>query len=140
MVGLGAVKSGQRDLWTQKIFRPLLQFGRSTRLPELPDVPMGRELAADPNALSLIEFAELPFFMALPFAGPPGMPADRAEALRRAFTAMCHDQAFIEEADRLGLDLSPIDADGVRKLLERSIATPKDVIARYNTLGAAKKN
>jgi len=138
MVGLSSVKTGQRDLWNRKMFRALLQFGRSTRLPELSDIPTGRELAADAGARSLIEFAELPFFMALPFAAPPGMPADRAAALRSAFTEMCRDKAFIEEADKLGLDLSPIDADGVLKLLVRSAATPKDVIARYNTLGAAK--
>ena len=140
MVGLSSVKTGQRDLWRQKFFRPLLQFGRSTRLPELSDIPMGRELAADADAVSLIAFAELPFFMALPFAAPPGLPADRAQALQRAFTEMCADKAFVEEAERLGLDLSPLDADGVLKLLARSIATPKDVIARYNTLGAPKKN
>ncbi len=140
MVGLSSVRTGQRDLWNQKMFRPLLQFGRSTRLPELADIPMGRELAADADAVSLIEFAELPFFMALPFAAPPGLPADRAQALQHAFMEMCRDKAFIEDVERIGLDLSPIDADGVLKLLERSIATPKDVIARYNTLGTAKKN
>jgi tripartite-type tricarboxylate transporter receptor subunit TctC len=138
MVGLSSVKTGQRDLWNRKMFRALLQFGRSTRLPELSDIPTGRELAADDGARSLIEFAELPFFMALPFAAPPGTPADRADALRRAFMQMCSDPAFIEEAEKLGLDLSPIDADGVLKLLARSAATPKDVIARYNTLGTAK--
>jgi len=140
MVGLSSVKTGQRDLWRRNAFRPLLQFGRSTRLPELADVPMGRELAADAGTRSLIEFAELPFFMALPFAAPPGLPADRAAALRKAFVQMCHDRPFVEEAERLGLDVSPIDADAVLALIARLSATPPDVIARYNALGAAKKN
>jgi len=138
MVGLSSVKTGQRDLWSKRAFRPLLQFGRRTRLAELADIPMGRELAADADALALIEFAELPFFMALPFAGPPGLPADRAEALQRAFTAMCGDPAFAEEAEKLGLDLSPTDGEAVRALIVRSAATPKEVIARYNALGARR--
>jgi tripartite-type tricarboxylate transporter receptor subunit TctC len=138
MVGLSSVKTGQRDLWNKKAFRPLLQFGRSTRLAELADIPVGRELAGDAAARSLIEFAELPFFMALPFAAPPGMPADRAEALQGAFMQMCRDKDFIAEAERLGLDLSPIGADGVLDLLARSTATPKAVIAHYNALVARK--
>jgi len=138
MVGLSSVKTGQRDLWARKAFRPLLQFGRSTRLREFSDIPMGRELAADANALALIEFAELPFFMALPFAAPPGLPPDRAQALQTAFIEMCRDKTFVEEAERLGLDMSPIDADDVLKLLVRLTATPREVIARYNALGARK--
>ena len=139
MIGLSSVKTGQRDLWNRKAFRILVQFGRSARLPELSEVPTGRELAADADARALIEFAELPFFMALPFAAPPGVPAERAAALRNAFVNMCDDQVFRQEAERLGLDLSPISAQDVVDLLARSAATPRDVIARYNAL-AAKRN
>jgi tripartite-type tricarboxylate transporter receptor subunit TctC len=135
MVGLSSVKTGQRDLWERHAFRPLLQFGRTTRLKELADLPTGRELTHDANALALIEFAELPFFMALPFAAPPDIPADRAAALQAAFMAMCRDKDFLEEAEKIGFDVSPIDAAEVQRLLARSAATPKDVIARYNALG-----
>ncbi len=70
MVGLSSVRTGQRDLWSKHAFRPLMAFGRATRHGDFPEVPTGRELAGDPDALALIEFAELPFFMALPFAAP----------------------------------------------------------------------
>jgi tripartite-type tricarboxylate transporter receptor subunit TctC len=139
MVGLSSIRSGQRDLWNRGAFRPLLQFGRSTRLAELPDLPTGRELAEDPQGLALIEFAELPFFMALPFAAPPGLPADRAAALSTAFMAMCRDKSFLGEAEALGFDLSPIDGVEVTKLLARSAATPKKVIDRYNALVTARQ-
>jgi tripartite-type tricarboxylate transporter receptor subunit TctC len=140
MVGLSSIRSGQRDLWNRGAFRPLLQFGRSMRLAELPDIPTGRELAADPDSLALIAFAELPFFMALPFAAPPGLPPDRAKALGEAFMAMSRDRAFMEEADALGLDLSPIDGAEVGKLIARSAATPKPVIDRYNALVTPRRN
>jgi tripartite-type tricarboxylate transporter receptor subunit TctC len=139
MVGLSSVRSGQRDLWNRGAFRPLLQFGRSSRLAELPDIPTGRELSTDPESLALIEFAELPFFMALPFAAPPGLPPDRAAALGEAFMAMCRDPAFVKDADTLGVDLSPIDGVEVTKLIARSAATPKAVIDRYNALGVANR-
>ena len=139
MIGLSSVKTGQRDLWERHVFRPLMQFGRTTRLKELADLPTGRELTHDANALALIEFAELPFFMALPFAAPPDIPADRAAALQAAFMAMSRDKDFLEEAERIGFDGSPIDAAEVQQLLAHSAATPRDVIARYNALGDPQK-
>ena len=51
---------------------------------------------------------------------------------------MCRDQAFIQEAEMLGLDLSPIDGTEGTKLIARSSATPKAVIERYNTLGTKR--
>jgi tripartite-type tricarboxylate transporter receptor subunit TctC len=134
VVGFSSIKAGQRALWERGELRPLVQFGRLDRLADLPEVPTGRELTSDPQARALIEFAEQPFFMALPFAAPPGIPADRAEALQAAFTAMCRDAAFVEEAQKLGLDVSPIDAAAIAKLLARAAATPPDVIARYNAM------
>jgi tripartite-type tricarboxylate transporter receptor subunit TctC len=139
MVGLSSVRTGQRDLWNRKAFRPLLAFGRTTRHAEFPDIPTGRELARDASALALIEFAELPFFMALPFAAPPEIPAERADALQAAFMAMCRDKGFVEEAEKLGIDLSPIDGSAILRLLARTAATPKDVIAHYNAISGEKK-
>jgi len=139
MVGLSSVRTGQRDLWNKKAFRPLMAFGRTTRHAEFPDMPTGRELAHDAGALSLLEFAELPFFMALPFAAPPDVPADRAKALQTAFMAMCRDKAFVDEAEKLGIDISAIDGDSILKLLARTAATSRDVVARYNAIGGEKK-
>jgi tripartite-type tricarboxylate transporter receptor subunit TctC len=138
MVGFSSVLTGQRDLWDKKVFRPLMQFGRTTRHPLFPDIPTGRELTSDPNTLALIEFAEIPFFMSLPFVGPPGIPLDRAKLLQTAFMAMCRDKAVLEEAERLGIDMSPIDADTILQLVARMAATPKDVIARYNAISGEK--
>jgi len=139
MVGLSSVRTGQRDLWMRRAFRPLMAFGRTRRHAEFPDMPIGRELAGDPGALSLIEFAELPFFMALPFAAPPDVPPDRAKALQTAFMAMCRDKTFVEEAERLGIDVSPIDGEAILTLLARTAATPSEVIARYNAIGGEKR-
>ena len=139
MVGLSSVRTGQRDLWNRGLFRPLMAFGRTKRHAEFPDLPIGRELTNDPEAISLIGFAELPFFMALPFAAPPDVPAERAGALQTAFMTMCRDQAFVEEARKLGIDLSPIGGSEILALLARTAATPKDVIARYNAIGGERK-
>jgi tripartite-type tricarboxylate transporter receptor subunit TctC len=138
MVGLSSVRTGQRDLWSKHAFRPLMAFGRATRHVDFPEVPTGRELAGDPDALALIEFAELPFFMALPFAAPPDIPPDRADALQTAFMAMCADKGFLEEAQRLGIETSPMAGKSILQLLARTAATPREVIARYTAIAEKK--
>lgn len=138
VIGFNSLRAGQPYLWDNKLVRPLIQFGRQTRLPTLPDVPTGRELTSDPNALALLEFAELPFFMALPFVAPPDLPPDRAAALRDGFMQMVKDPAFLDDAGKIDLDISPIDGAAVRQLIARAAATPKDVIAHYNQLVGTK--
>jgi tripartite-type tricarboxylate transporter receptor subunit TctC len=97
----------------------LVQFARRTRHPDLPDVPTARELALNDAARELIVFAETPLLtMARPYAAPPGVPADRADALRSAFAAAHRDPAFLAEADKLGVDISPAGADDVSHALD----------------------
>jgi len=140
IIGYSSVRTGQRDLWSRGAFRPLLQFGRATRLADFPDVPTAHELTRDPAALALLDFADLQFSISLPFAAPPGVPADRAEALGAAFMAMCKDPAVVEDAEKLGIEMSPIDGATVLKSIARAAATPRDVVDRYNALVGAERN
>lgn len=134
IIGYSSVRTGQRDLWSHHAFRPLLQFGRATRLADFADVPTGRELAKDPGAAALLDFADSQFAISLPFAAPPGVPSDRAQALQQAFMAMCREPAILEEADKLGIEMSPIDGAAVLKSIAQAAATPREVIAHYNAL------
>jgi tripartite-type tricarboxylate transporter receptor subunit TctC len=134
VIGYNSVRAGQPFLWQNKKVRALIQFGRMTRLAALPDVPTGRELAPDDRMRALVEFAELPFFMALPFLAPPGVLADRAAALQKGFMDMVRDKDFIADAEKVNIELSPIDGNAVRDLVVRSAETPKDVIALYNEM------
>src|SRR5246500_4703765 len=65
-------------------FRVFVQFARATRHPEFPDVPTARELAKNEAARALIELTELPYTLSRPFAAPPDVPLERANALQRA--------------------------------------------------------
>src|SRR5499427_3327685 len=116
-------------------FKFLLQFARVTRHPELPDVPTARELARDDDARALIEFAETPLLtMARPFAAPPGVPDERAKALQAAFLAAHRDPRFLDEAGKLGLDISPVDADQVLEGIGRLARAPPSVLAYMKRL------
>ena len=93
-----------------------------------------RELVADPLDRALLEFAEMPFFMALPFAAPPDLPADRAAALRKGFLAMAADPEFVADMGRTGIILSPIGGEAIAAIIARAATTPPDVLRRFRAL------
>jgi tripartite-type tricarboxylate transporter receptor subunit TctC len=134
VIGLNSIRASQPALWASKTLRPIVQFGRTTRHPDLADVPTMRELTTDPRSLEIIEFAEQPFLMALPFMAPPGVPADRAAALRDAFARMMADNDFLADAKSERLAISPVSGEAVRDLIADAAAMPKDVIARFNAI------
>lgn len=134
VVGYSSVRTGQRTLWNEHAFRALMQFGRKTRHPDFANIPTAYELTKDPAAQALLNFADLQFYISLPFAAPPGIPADRAAALQTAFMAMCKDPEVVAAGEKLGIDMSPIDGAAVRGAISKAAATPRDVIARYNAL------
>jgi tripartite-type tricarboxylate transporter receptor subunit TctC len=103
--------------------RVLLQFARTSRHPDLADVPTVRELASTEEARSLIELTELPYFMAYPFLAPPELPRDRAQALEAAFMATHKDPQFLNEAAKLRLDISPVGGAEISRTIERMAAT-----------------
>jgi hypothetical protein len=139
VVGYSSVRTGQRTLWNQHAFRPLMQFGRKTRQSDFQDIPTAYDLTKDPSARALLNFADLQFLISLPFAAPPGVPADRVKALQTAFIEMCKDPAVIAAAEKLGIDMSPIDGEAVHEAIANAAATPRAVIDRYNKLvGAAR--
>jgi tripartite-type tricarboxylate transporter receptor subunit TctC len=116
-------------------FNVLIQFARVTRHPDLPDVPTARELATDRGARALIEFSETPLLtMARPFAAPPSIPDDRAKALQAAFIAVHRDASFLSEAEKLGLDISPVAADEVVRGVERMAQAPPSAFAYMRRL------
>lgn len=137
LADLSTVKVALSDLWrTQKVV-PLLQFGRRTRLDELANVPTARELLYDEAQRKFLNFAELPFFMALPLAGPTGIPPERVAALQTAFMAMGADPAFLADAAKLNYAVDPTSGMVVRKEIVDAAATPVDILNRFKALVTA---
>ncbi len=134
IMGLSSILAGQRDLIESKRIAAVVQFGRTTRHPDYPDTPTAREAAATEEDRALIELAEAPFFMALPFAAPPGVPADRLKLLRQAFMKTHKDTEFLADSQKLNLDVSPIDGEAVQDLIKRMASTPPSVIERFKQI------
>jgi tripartite-type tricarboxylate transporter receptor subunit TctC len=118
-------------------FHILVQFARRTRHPDLPNVPTARELALDAKARELIVFAETPLLtMARPYAAPPDIPADRLAALRTAFKAAHRDPQFLAEGAKLGVDISPVNAEAIGNALNDMAHASPEVFAYMKRLMA----
>ena len=73
-----------------------------------------------------------------PYFLPPGVPAARAAALRRAFDATMRDPVFMAEAAAMKVDIDPMTGEAVQKVVEHvHRTTPADVIDRVRTIMAA---
>ena len=116
----------------------MAEYG-TERLPGLPNVPTAIELAAAEADRALLRFYAVKFSMARPLMAPPEVPAERLAALRAAFDATMTDPQFLEETQRIGLDLSPLGGDGITKLIQQVQATPQDVVDRLRELLARPK-
>jgi len=49
-------------------------------------------------------------------------------ALRRAFDATMKDAEFLAEADKLQLEIAPVDGESLQAMVERMFKAPPDVI------------
>jgi tripartite-type tricarboxylate transporter receptor subunit TctC len=107
----------------------LAQLGM-TKSPDMPGVPMLLEMTQDVAAKQALTFVFASQEMGRPIAGPPGMPADRVQALRVAFDATMADPEFLDDAKRLRFAIDPITGAAVDDLIAKMYATPKDIIAK----------
>ncbi len=102
------------------------------RFSRIPDVPTVMELATqerDRNALKLIASTSS---IGRAILSTPNVPADRLEALRRAFDKMVKDPKFIEDAKTRRLGVDPATGEVLEKMVLDVASQPEDVIARMN--------
>jgi len=109
----------------------MLLQGALEKDPELPDVPFALDFAKTEADRKVLQLFFTQKTVARPLIAPPGVPADRLAALRTAFAAMIKDPDFLADAEKSRLEVSPIPAQAVEKIVSLIAGTPPDVVARY---------
>lgn len=106
----------------------LVQIGLRKE-PELPDVPLLADLVkGDAKKEQVVRFVSLGLSISRPLAAPPGVPPERVALLRRAFDATMKDPQFLDEANKLSLEIDPMTGEEVQTGISQILATPSDVI------------
>jgi tripartite-type tricarboxylate transporter receptor subunit TctC len=106
--------------------------------PELTHVPLMIDLAkntADRQALNLMyvrgEYQR-------PYIAPPGLPAERVKMLRSGFNATMKDPAYLDDAKKRRLDVSPLTGEEIEALIAEVYKTPKAVVDRVREILAKR--
>jgi len=72
------------------------------------------------------------------FFTTPGAPADRVEALRRAFDATMKDPEFLAEAHKANLTVGPMRGEDLQKLVAEVAAINPDITEKVRAAYATK--
>jgi len=122
------LKIEAEQLLRERQINLLLQTG-ADKHPELARVPRMIDLAKSEDDKTLLSLFSSPSTIGRSIAAPPGVPAERVALLREAFAATIKDQALLEEAHRLKLELDPLDGAALQATITGTSVAP-EVVAR----------
>jgi tripartite-type tricarboxylate transporter receptor subunit TctC len=121
---------GLHQAWLdQNRLNILFQMGLSKHR-DLPGIPLIVDLAKTDEELAILRLIFARQVMAWPFVAPPGVPAAHVEALRKAFLATLQDKDFLAEADRAGLEITPVAGTDIQKLVQDVYSTPAAIASK----------
>ena len=121
-----SVKATHNNWVTEKKINIVLQLALEKH-PELPNVPLVTDFATTEEQRQILRLVFARQVMGRPFVAPPGIPADRTAALRKAFMDTMSDKDFLAEAEKAGLEITAVPGEQIEKLVQEVYKTPKDV-------------
>jgi tripartite-type tricarboxylate transporter receptor subunit TctC len=116
--------------------RLLLQIGVNKH-PDYPTVPHIMDLAKSEEDRQLMELVFVGQAVGRPFFGPPGVPADRGRALQEAFARTMDDPGFKAEAEKQKIELMPLLADEMSRIVNQVYNTPHPLLERAIRISSA---
>ncbi len=109
--------------------RILAQVGLK-RMPDFKNVPLLTDFANNDEQRQILTLISSRASIGRPFVAPPGTPADRVAALRKAFVATMNDPAFQADAKKRRLYTEWSSGEDVQKVVANMLATPKPLIRK----------
>jgi tripartite-type tricarboxylate transporter receptor subunit TctC len=123
----------ERGGWVaQGKLKPLFNMERKP-IAEL-GVPSIFEFAKTEEDRQILGFYGSTMEFGFPAVAPPGVPADRVNALRRAHDAAVKDPAFLSEVARAKMKSVPVTGEELTQRMDELIATPTEIIRRTSSL------
>jgi len=133
-----AVKVAHPDWRPEKKINIIVQYAL-TKHPELMEVPTVVELARNDEERQILRAVMNATEIGTAFFTTPGAPADRVEALRRAFDATMKDPEFLAEAQRANLTVGPMRGEDLQKLVGEVAAINPDITEKVRAAYAQQK-
>jgi tripartite-type tricarboxylate transporter receptor subunit TctC len=125
-----SLKSRHPSWLSENKFNILVIFG-TVKNAEMPAAaPLIGDFAKTEEQRQIVKLLLARQILGRPFFGPPGIPEDRKQALRKAFDDTMRDADFTAEAAKIELEVNPVPGTEVDTLLAELYRTPKDVLAK----------
>ncbi|MGH6767873.1 MAG: Bug family tripartite tricarboxylate transporter substrate binding protein [Xanthobacteraceae bacterium] len=99
------------------------------RIPGWPDIPTLAEITPAANK-DVVEFMVSATPIARAMAVGPGVPKDRAAALRKAFADTMKDPAFLADAKKRKLQIHPRTGPATQALVDKIVGASPELVAR----------
>ena len=128
-----AIELTKQDWLTEKKAKGLYTHG-ALRIKDLPDVPGLLDLAVDEKSRRILGLMGGGPDIGRSLVAEPGIPGERAAALRKAFMETMQDPEFVADMRKRNLGVEPLSGDAVQKIVAGAVATPRELVeqaARY---------
>jgi hypothetical protein len=102
----------------------------SKKHPAYGNAPSIYDLAKNDDDRAVMKFVFGLAEITRPFAAPPGVPAERLAALRKAFWDTANSPELKADAQKLKLIVDPMDYQETEKALREILSMPKKVVDR----------
>ncbi len=122
-----AIQTNHRDWINEKKIRILYAQG-AHRIKELPNDPGLLDFATDERSRNILGLLGSGPDIGRSIVAEPGIPRERAAALRAAFMATTQDPELIAEIAKRKLKLEPLSGEEVQKMVAAYVATPKELV------------
>jgi tripartite-type tricarboxylate transporter receptor subunit TctC len=125
-----SLKAGHADWVESGKLKLLMQVGLQKN-PDIPrDVPLIIDIAKTENDRKALKIIFANQSMGRPYVMPPGVPAERVAAVRRAFTEITKDPAFLADAAKRRLEINdPKSGEEIHDILRDVYGSPVDIVA-----------
>jgi len=122
-----AIQANHREWITENQIRILYAQG-AQRIKDLPNDPGLLDFATDNRSRAILGLLGGGSDMGRTIVAEPGIPPERAAALRKAFMDTVQDPELIEEIAKRNLKLEPMSGEEVQKMVAAWVATPKELV------------
>lgn len=125
----GSLKSSHMDWVKDGTIRILVQFALK-KASDLPDVPLALDLVKTPEDRRLMELICAPISIGYPALMGPGVPADRVQAIRKAYHDALRDPDLIALAARRNLEIDPVTNGDIEEAIDLMYSAPREIVDR----------
>jgi tripartite-type tricarboxylate transporter receptor subunit TctC len=130
---IDGVKAAHPDWLPQKKINVLVQYGLKKH-PEFQDTPLSIDLGRTAEEVQILRIVANATEVGKHVLTPPGVPADRVAALRRAFDLTIKDPDYIAEMNKQRLEIIPMGGEELQKIVAEAGSIPPAILAKVKAM------